>query len=103
MRMPAELPLTSPNLDRWGEVNVTLTPLQRMIQEILDPLALHKRPVKEWRSLYKSWFAFFAPQWRRGRDGKEGLGDCDRCVQHQPGCRLQPDDPSRPHDVPGLC
>ena len=32
-----------------------------MIQEILDPLALHKRPVKEWRSLYKSFFAFFAP------------------------------------------
>lgn len=51
-----------PKPDRWGEANVTLTPLQRMIQEILDPLALHQRSVKEWRSLYKSWFAWFAPQ-----------------------------------------
>jgi hypothetical protein len=44
-----------------GEVKDPLSPLQRMIQEILDPVALHKRPVKEWRSLYKSFFAFFAP------------------------------------------
>src|ERR1017187_760849 len=44
-----------------GDVNLAPTPLQRMIEEILDPLALHKRPVKEWRSLYKSFFAFFGP------------------------------------------
>lgn len=43
------------------DVKVTLTPLQRMIQTILDPLALHRRTAKEWRSLYKSFFAFFAP------------------------------------------
>ena len=47
--------------DDGGEVNVTLSPFQRMIQEILNPLAVHKRPVKEWRSLYKSFFAFFTP------------------------------------------
>ena len=44
-----------------GEISFSLTPLQRMIQEILDPLALPKRPVKEWRNLYKSFIAFFAP------------------------------------------
>ena len=44
-----------------GDICVSLTPLQRMIREVLDPLALHKRPVKEWRSLYKYYFAFFAP------------------------------------------
>jgi hypothetical protein len=44
-----------------GYATITPTPLQRMIQEILDPLALQKRPVKEWRNLYKSFFAFFAP------------------------------------------
>src|SRR5689334_9844993 len=41
-------------------VEATLTALQQMIREILDPLALQKRSVKEWRSLYKSFFAFFA-------------------------------------------
>src|SRR5690242_19139126 len=44
-----------------SEVKITLTPLQKMIQEILDPLALPKRPVKEWRNHYKTFFAFFAP------------------------------------------
>jgi hypothetical protein len=48
----------------WGGVQVTLTLLQRMIQEILDPLALPQRPVKEWRSLYRLFFAFFAPNGR---------------------------------------
>ena len=44
-----------------GEATITLAPLQRTIQEILDPLALHTRPIKEWRGLYKSFFGFFAP------------------------------------------
>jgi len=44
----------------WGEIKLTLTPLQRTIQDILDPLALETRVVKEWRSLYQSFFAFFA-------------------------------------------
>jgi hypothetical protein len=54
-------PLQSPTPGNAGDVNFTLTPLQRMIEETLDPRALHKRPVKEWRSLYKSFFAFFGP------------------------------------------
>ncbi|MGO9199982.1 MAG: hypothetical protein ACLQM8_05515 [Limisphaerales bacterium] len=44
-----------------GEAKAALTRLQQMLREILDPLALQDRPVKEWRSLYKSFFAFFAP------------------------------------------
>src|SRR5664279_4232972 len=54
-------PLQSPTPGNAGDVNLTLTPLQRVIEELLDPRALHKRPMKEWRSLYKSFFAFFGP------------------------------------------
>jgi hypothetical protein len=54
-------PLQSPTPGNAGDVNLTLTPLQRVIEELLDPRALHKRPVKEWRSLYRSFFAFFGP------------------------------------------
>ena len=45
----------------WGGIELTLTPLQRMIQDILDPLALETRAVREWRNLYRSFFSFFAP------------------------------------------
>jgi hypothetical protein len=45
--------------DDCADAKISPTSLQRMIQEILDPLALQKRPVKEWRSLYKSFFGFF--------------------------------------------
>jgi hypothetical protein len=54
-------PLQTAAPGNGGDVKLTLTPLQRMIEELLDPLALHKRPVKEWRSLYQSFFAFFGP------------------------------------------
>jgi hypothetical protein len=43
-----------------GEAKITTSSLQRMIQEILDPPALQRRSVKEWRGLYKSFFTFFA-------------------------------------------
>ncbi len=43
-------------------LNVTLTPLQELIHEVLDPLALPKRRTKEWRRLHRSFFAFFAPE-----------------------------------------
>ena len=45
-----------------GDANVTLTPLQRMIEQILEPLALGRRTVKEWRSLYRAFLFFFAPE-----------------------------------------
>ena len=51
-----------PNPPDAGAVRVPLSRLQGMIREILDPLALPARPVKEWRGLYKSFFDFFAPE-----------------------------------------
>jgi hypothetical protein len=42
-------------------VSADLTLLQQMIVEILDSAALQRRPVKEWRRLYRSFFAFFEP------------------------------------------
>ena len=56
-----------------GEAAITLAPLQKTIQEILDPVALHTRPVKEWRGLYKSFFGFFAPNGAADKR-KGGLG-----------------------------
>jgi hypothetical protein len=42
-------------------LKVPLTALQQLIHEILDPQVLQVRSVKEWRRLYKSFFAIFAP------------------------------------------
>ena len=38
----------------------TATHLQDLIQAILEPVALAQRPVKEWRSLYRAFFAWFS-------------------------------------------
>ena len=56
-----------------GEVNVQLTLLQRMIQEILDPLSLPRRSVKDWRRLYKTFFAFFAPDGSADKTEREAF------------------------------
>lgn len=40
---------------------VALTPLQVLIHQILDPQRMSKRPVKEWRSLYRAFFEHFSP------------------------------------------
>ena len=44
-----------------GEFQAGVTPIQSLIQEVLDPIALPRRTVREWRGLYKSFFTFFAP------------------------------------------
>jgi hypothetical protein len=41
-------------------VEVPLSPLQRIVGEILDPLAFGHRTTKDWRRLYRSFFGFFA-------------------------------------------
>src|SRR5215831_9149803 len=56
-----KLPVSVSGSGNGSEVKASLTALQQMVQEILDPLVLPRRPVREWRRLYRAFFAFFAP------------------------------------------
>ena len=68
-----------------GDVNVTLTPLQRIVEEILEPLAVGRRTVKEWRSLYRAFFAFFAPEGGADEAERSAWKTAADVFQHESG------------------
>ena len=41
------------------DIDLALTPLQRLIEEVLQPVALGRRTAREWRRLYRAFVAFF--------------------------------------------